>query len=145
MRNASKLAIVALLVVLLVVIRMYEEELFYDPFMHFFQGCLDENPKLFPGHWYTNVVLRFLANTLISLAIIYVVFEKKSSVRFSALLYAAFFIVLFPLFIYLMERVEREDYLAVFYVRRFLVQPILLLLLLPALYYQRIKDRTQNR
>lgn len=142
MRIAVKLAIVVVLVISLVLIRMFEEVIFYDPFMYFFQGCLDEHPQLFPGHWYANVALRFIANTLISLAIIYVVFEDKGSVKFSAALYGVLFLLLFPLFIVLMERVEKEDYLAVFYVRRFLVQPILLLLLLPALYYQRLKDRS---
>ena len=145
MKTAAKLGIVIVLVLLLVLIRMFEEVLFYDPFMYFFQGCISESPELFQGHWYANVALRFIANTLISLAIIYVVFKRKSSVKFAALLYAALFIVLFPVFIFLMERVEENDYLAVFYVRRFLVQPILLLLLLPAFYYQRLKDRRGSK
>ncbi|WP_424495242.1 exosortase F system-associated membrane protein [Salinimicrobium sp. GXAS 041] len=145
MRVVAKFGIVAVLVLLLVLVRLFEEVLFYDPFMYFFQGCISENPELFRGHWYANVALRFVANTLISLAVIYVVFEKKSSVKFAALLYTLLFIVLFPLFIFLMERVEENDYLAVFYVRRFLVQPILLLLLLPAFYYQRLKDRRGSK
>lgn len=141
MNKYLKIASLLVLVLLLVLVRMYENALFYDPFMHFFQGCLEMEEQLFPGHWYLNVALRYLVNTIVSLAIIYVVFEDKGAVKFSAFLYLILFLVLYPLFIYLMERVEREDYLFVFYVRRFLVQPLLILLLLPALYYQQFRDR----
>lgn len=141
MRKYWKIPVLIVLLTLLVMIRMLEESWFYDPFMHFFQGCMCEDPEAFAGQWYLNVALRFFANSLISLAIIYVVFQNKASVKFSALLYLLLFVILFPLFIYLMEHVQKHDYLAVFYVRRFLVQPILILLLLPALYYQRLKDR----
>lgn len=141
MKKLWKVPVLLVLLVLLVLVRMYENSLFYDPFMHFFQGCLDEEPRLFPGHWYFNVALRYFVNTIISLVIIYIVFQNKASLKFSAFLYAVVFIVFFPLFIYLMERVEKDDYLAVFYVRRFLVQPLLILLLLPALYYQRLQEK----
>jgi exosortase F-associated protein len=141
MKKYWKIPILLVLLVLLVLVRMLEETLFYDPFMYFFQGCRCEDPEVFAGQWYLNVALRFLVNTLISLAIIYVVFQNINSVKFSAVLYFLLFVILFPLFIYLMEHVQKHDYLAVFYVRRFLVQPILILLLLPALYYQRLKDR----
>lgn len=140
MKKFWKIPVLLVLLILLVLVRMLEETFFYDPFMHFFQGCMCEDPEVFPGQWYFNVALRFLINTLISLAIIYVVFQSKAAVKFSALLYLILFVILFPLFIYLMEHVQKDDYLAVFYVRRFLVQPILILLLLPALYYQRLKD-----
>lgn len=144
MKQLWKIPVLLFLLALLVVIRMYEEVLFYDPFMYFFQGCLNETPQLFPGHWYLNVALRYAANSLISLAIIYVVFQRKGPVKFSAVLYLLLFVVLFPLFIYLMERVEADAYLPVFYVRRFLVQPILILLLLPAFYYQRLNRKSSE-
>lgn len=143
MKNLWKIPALVTLVVLLVLIRIYENTLFYDPFMHFFQGCLEEEPEHFPGHWYANVALRFFANTIISLGILFVVFQRKEVVKFAGLLYLILFIVLFPLFIFLMERVEAGEYMAVFYVRRFLVQPIMILLLLPAFYYQRLKTRKE--
>ena len=141
MKKLWKIPVLVALTVLLVVIRMYENSLFYDPFMHFFQPCLDVEPQDFEGQWYLNVVLRFIVNTIISLAIIYVVFDKKEPVKFAAVLYAAVFILLYPLFIYLMERVEANDYLFVFYVRRFLIHPIMILLLLPAFYYQKLRGK----
>lgn len=140
MRNLWKISVLLILVGLLVLIRVYENVFFYDPFMHFFQGCLEVEPERFAGHWYANVALRYLANTFISLGIIYVAFQRKEAVKFAGLLYLILFIALFPLFIFLMERVETGEYMAVFYVRRFLVQPIMILLLLPAFYYQRLRS-----
>lgn len=145
MKKLWKIPVLILLVSLLVVIRMFEETLFFDPFMYFFQGCLCEEPQLFPGHWYLNVALRYIVNTIISLAILYVVFLRKGPVKFAAVLYLILFLILFPLFVYLMQRVEADAYMPVFYVRRFLVHPVLILLLLPAFYYQRIKDRPSGR
>ena len=141
MKKLLKIPVLIVLTILLVVIRMYETSLFYDPFMNFFQPCLDVDPQVFAGQWYLNVALRFLINSVISLAIIYVAFGQKEPVKFAAVLYGSMFIILYPLFIYLMERVEANDYLFVFYVRRFLIHPIMILLLLPAFYYQKLRGK----
>ena len=86
-----------------------------------------------------NVFLRFLLNTIISLTILYVAFRNWSIIKFASLIFTAFFVVLFPLFVYLMQNVTPDDYLAAFYVRRFLAHPVLILILLPAFFYYRLQ------
>jgi exosortase F-associated protein len=140
MKAGVKLIIIGVLVGLLALVRLYEYRFFYDPFMYFFEVRYEAGEAIdFPAYMFVNVLLRFLANTLISLLILYVAFRNTGILKFSALIYSGFFIFLFPLFIYLMHHVQPNDYLAAFYVRRFLAHPVLILLLLPAFYYYRLQ------
>lgn len=145
MRILVKIMIVSALLVLLVLIRLYEYRFFYDPFMYFFEGAYQTGEKMdFSTEMFLNVFFRFLLNTLISLSILWVVFRSKGIIKFSALIYGGFFVILYPLFIYLMHHVQPNDYLAAFYVRRFLAHPVLILLLLPAFYYYRLQGSGPN-
>lgn len=140
MSKTLRIAFVFLLLVLLVTIRAVEEIWFYDSFMHFFHGYKAEEYLSWSLHM--RIVLRFLLNTFISLAILYLVFRSGSVVKFSAYLYMILLVVLFPLYMFLMQQVESGDFLAAFYVRKFLVHPIMILLLLPAFYYHRLKGKS---
>lgn len=146
MKALIKIGLIGLFVALLVLVRMFEYRFFYDPFMFFFEQTFQEGEHLnFSAEMFFNLFLRFLANTLISLSIIWIAFRKWSTVKFAALIYAAFFLILFPLFIYLMLHIEPGDYLAAFYVRRFLAHPVLVLILLPAFFYQKLlREQDKN-
>ncbi|MEG9327922.1 exosortase F system-associated protein [Salinimicrobium catena] len=136
-----RMFLIGLLVAVLALIRMYEYQYFYDPFMYFFERAFQEQQEYhFTNLMFFNVFLRFLLNTLVSLTMLYVAFKNFGIIKFAAVIYAIFFIVLFPLFIYLMQNVTPEDYLAAFYVRRFLAHPVLILILLPAFYYYRLSQ-----
>jgi len=77
-------------------------------------------------------------NTIISLAILLVFFKDKSIVKFSVFVYSVSYIVLISLFLYFVLNPKQEDYYLFFNIRRFLIQPLILLLLLPAFYYNRL-------
>ena len=139
MKNYWRIAAIIVLILMLVLVRRFEHSLFFDPFMAFFERTYEAGDKI-PLQWYLNICLRFFLNSLISLSIIYFCFLKWSVVKFSAMLYLLVFCILFPIFFFLITRVQPDDYLAVFYVRRFLIHPVLLLVLVPALYYQKTKE-----
>jgi len=80
---------------------------------------------------------RYILNSFISLGIIYLVFRKKNFVKFSAFfLMVAFMILIFFHGILLKTNFE-DGYLFPFYIRRFIIHPIFLFLLLPAFYVQK--------
>lgn len=142
MKVAIRIFLIVVLTGLLVLVRQYEYQIFYDPMMAFFNneyGAGDEIP--FP--WLLNLVLRFLINSVVSLGILYLCFQKWSVVKFAGLLYFILFLVLFPAFVILLKEVNNHNYLTVFYVRRFLAHPVLLLLLIPAFFYQKMKGRQE--
>lgn len=138
-----RIGAVVILVLLLVLVRQFERELFFDPFMAFFEGSYEAGEKI-PLQWYLNLVFRFLLNTGISIGIIYLCFRNRGVVKFSLVLYGFLFLLLFPVFVFLMGEVHFGDYLPVFYIRRFLIHPVLLLLLIPAFFYQRIRSGKQE-
>ena len=152
MNKITKIVVVMVLGGFLVLIRGFEDVLFYDPLLLFFKSIqsYDGLPEFETFKLIANVALRFLLNTLISLTILWVLFQNRDVVKLSVLLYTVLFIVLFCIFCYLLlsgnadingidEASEKESYLSLFYVRRFLIQPIFLLLLIPAFYFQKKK------
>jgi len=137
MSNLTKIIALIFLFGLLVLIRVFENELFYDPYLLFFRDDYlrmdNPNREVFKLTAFTT--LRYVINTLISLAIIYVVFRDWSMIKFAGILYAIAYIILLIMFLYFVLNPRQEDYLIFFYIRRFLIQPIFLLLFLPAFYY----------
>lgn len=133
---------IGLLVLLLAAIRLFEESLFYDPLTYFFKSdyLTGSIPEMDFGLLVLNLLLRFLLNTAISLAIIYLAFRNKQIMKFSGILYAILFVLGFSMFVFLILNIENEHYLALFYVRRFLIHPLFILILLPAFYYYRLSE-----
>ena len=141
MSNSTKYILLLLLFGLLVLIRVFENELFYDPYLTFFQNdyLYIDSPRreVFKLTAFTSI--RYWLNTLISLGIIYVVFKDKSIIKFSTLIYIFSFVVLILIYLYFVINPKQEQYYLFFNMRRFLIQPIILLVLLPAFYYYKLK------
>jgi len=137
MHNAVKFILVGILVLLLVLIRAFEDVLFYDPYLTFFENdyLYVDSPRREVAKLVLFTSLRFILNTVISLAILYVVFKDKSIIKFSLLLYSVAYVLLLIPFLYFVINPIQEDYYLFFNIRRFLIQPIGLILLLPAFYY----------
>ena len=85
MKATVRILVIAALVGLLILVRAYGTKLFYDPFIHYFKDdYLDTSiPTYNAWKLWLHIFLRYLVNTVISLAIIYVAFQKKGLVRFS--------------------------------------------------------------
>ena len=143
--RAKRALLLVVLVGLLVAIRSFGHEFFYDPFMYFFEeNYVDTRELDFPLSLHFNLLLRYLLNAVVSIGILYVALKDSEIVKFCSLLYLGFLLVLYPLFVYLMNHSGPGDYLPAFYVRRFLAHPLLVLLLLPAFLYQKIRERNQQ-
>jgi exosortase F-associated protein len=137
-----RIALAILFVLLLVLIRAYEDSLFYDPFLNYFKSNYYtlplpkiENLPLFFGLFF-----RYFLNTALSLAIIYVLFKDVDALKFASILYLLFFIILIIAFFFILFYNGETNKMGLFYVRRFLIQPLFLLLFLPAFYYQKQKN-----
>lgn len=142
MRNPIMYIVLLILFGLLVLIRVFENELFYDPYLMFFKS--DYLHMDFPRREILKLslftTLRFVLNTAISLGIIYILFRDKSIVKFSSVVYVVAYVILMLFFLYFVINPRQEDYYLFFNFRRFLIQPLLLLLLVPAFYYYKLKN-----
>ncbi|MCX7551814.1 exosortase F system-associated membrane protein [Xanthomarina sp. F2636L] len=127
------------LVCLLVSIRVFEEQLFYDPYLAFFKNdyLYIDSPRQEVLKLAASTTLRYVLNTIISLGILFVLFKDRSILKFSTLIYSIAYVVFMSLFLYFVINPRQEDYYLFFNVRRFLIQPLIALLLIPAFYYHK--------
>jgi exosortase F-associated protein len=141
LQNKGKIMLGLLLVFLLALLREFETQLFYDPFLAFFKTEYTDLPlpKYEPFHLFLGLLFRYGLNSLLSLALLYVIFEDMDMLQFSGLLFVAFFVLLI-LALFCVLSFQNQNYLLLFYVRRFLIQPIFILLFIPGFYYQKIKS-----
>jgi len=139
MRKVKIFFLVFVLIILLVLVRIFEESLFYDPLLLFFKTdhLTQPLPQFNAFKLLGNVAFRFFINTLISLIMLWVLFRSRSIIKLSAILYSILFILLFAAYMYLIFFSEKGSYMTLFYVRRFLIQPLFLLILIPAFYFQK--------
>jgi exosortase F-associated protein len=86
---------------------------------------------------FLGLLFRYALNTVVSLGIIYVLFKDVQMVKFALVLYYFFFMILIAAFFYIVLFIKGHNNLVLFYVRRFLIQPIFVLLFVPGFYYQK--------
>jgi len=141
LNDKIRLAQFLFLVGLLALIRAFEDQLFYDPFLDYFKNDFANLPlPIFnPFQLFFGLLFRYTLNTFVSLGIIYVLFKDVQMVKFALVLYYFFFMLLIISFFFVIYYVKGHNNLALFYVRRFLIQPIFVILFVPAFYYQKQK------
>ncbi|MBF2709414.1 exosortase F system-associated membrane protein [Flavobacterium soyangense] len=141
LNHKVRIALSILLTIFLVLIRAYEDNLFYDPFLNYFKTDYYNLPlpEINNIQLFFGLLFRYFLNTSISLSIIYVLFKDVEAVKFASILYLIFFVILVTIFFFALFYVGETNKMALFYVRRFIIQPIFLLLFLPAFYYHKQK------
>lgn len=139
LQNKGRVLIGTGLIMLFGVVRFFERPLFYDPFISYFESDFQNLPlpsfdfiDLFVG-----MVFRYGINMVISLALLYVIFKEKEMIPFCFALYIFFFIILMVCFFGAVYFYGAQNNLILFYIRRFLIQPLFVLLFIPAFYYQK--------
>lgn len=137
LKHKFKILISVCIVICFGIIRAFENSLFYDPFLEYFEKDFKNLPypendsvKLFCGLFF-----RYFLNAILSLSLICVLFRDIDIFKFSFFLYAFFGVILFVAFFVVLDCFPNANWL-LFYVRRFIIQPIFVLLFIPAFYYQ---------
>ena len=123
----------------LIAVRMLEDQLFYDPFQAFFH--LANKHAEFPDFKWTplimNYLFRFGLNLVLSAAVVYFIFKNKQWTLQAIVLMLIVFAITFPLYLYCIHTQFDIGYLFSFYMRRFVIQPLILLLIIPLFYYRK--------
>ena len=138
LNNKFKIIQLIFLIGLLVLVRIFENDLFYDPFLNYFK---DENSLVYPEiisvKLYLSLLFRYFINTIISLVILYVVFKDLNLIKFASVLYILFFTLLIIGFYVVLNFFDESHKMILFYIRRFIIQPIFILLFIPGFYFQK--------
>ena len=123
----------------LISVRMVEDQIFYDPFQAFFHLANKHAP--FPDfNWMPlilNYLFRFGLNLILSAAVVYFIFKNKKWTLQAVVLMLIVFAITFPLYLYCIHTQFDIGYLFSFYMRRFVIQPLILLLIIPLFYYRK--------
>jgi exosortase F-associated protein len=107
----------------------------------FFQGdyLTRELPLIDPLFFWPSLIFRFLLNLIFGLMLLKGLFIDPQTIRFSWVLYLMFFAFLSLALFGLMAMYQAGYYHQLFYVRRFLIHPIILLILIPGFYFYKPK------
>ncbi len=144
LKNKLKLSAVLFLIILLIAIRAFEDIIFYDPFLDYFK--LNYNnlplPKIDVIKLFFSLGFRFYLNSIISLGLLRLIFNDAKIIKFSIFLYSILGIILMVSFFFVLLKFGETNKMNLFYIRRFIIQPIFIMLFIPAFYYQ--KKMKQN-
>lgn len=123
----------------LIAVRGLEGKIFYDPFLAYFK--LADQSASFPEFVWAKLIFsylfRFGFNTFFSLVIIHFLFQNKEWTKQAFILILLVFAIVFPIYLFCIYDEFRFGYLFSFYVRRFVIQPLTLILIIPIFYYRK--------
>ncbi len=144
MNRLLKYTVLTCLVVSLFLIRAFENYLFYDPFILYFKNdyLYARMPNVNILKLVVNLSIRYALNAIITIAVVYLLFEQKQFAKFASIFLMIAFLVLLTLFVFFIRNEFSEGYLLPFYIRRFLIHPVFLLVLVPTFYYQKLNKKT---
>ena len=139
LNNKTKVFILGSLVLFLALIRIVEESLFYDPYLDYFKSDFINLPlpivdKL---HLFLSLLFRYSLNTIVSIAFIQIAFKDINFTKFAVVLYGLLFIILIIALWVVLGFYANENKMELFYIRRFLIQPLFLLLFIPGYLIQK--------
>lgn len=137
MAKFLKYSLLFLLFILIISIRFFENSLFYDPLITYYKTNFLTNklPELQYLKLFFSYLFRFSLNAIFAIGILILLFTKRVVYYFVTRFYLLAFILLITLF-FIVLYFFSEYVQLLFYIRRFLIQPLFLLLLIPAFYYQ---------
>lgn len=141
MNKLTRYTFIVLLFLLLIAIRAVAISYFYDPLIHYFKNdhLYLPLPEIHFGKFFLFLLIKYCLNTIVSLTIIYLFFTNKKTMIFAIKFYVIAFVILSAILFTFLNFNLVDSYLPIFYVRRFLIHPLFLLVLVPAFYYQRVK------
>lgn len=123
----------------LVGVRMLEGQIFYDPFLNYFHES-NKNisfPEFEWGKLIISHIFRFVLNLFFSCVIIHFLFKNKEWTAQGAVLISIIFVITFPIYLFCISDRFDIGHLFSFYMRRFVIQPLILLLIVPLFYYRK--------
>lgn len=139
LQNKFRIIVGLFFILLLIFIRAFENQLFYDPFLSYFKSEYTNVafPKINTIKLFLSLGFRYYLNSIISLGILYLLFNEFKLVKFSTFLYVLFGSILMISFFFVLLKLGESSKMTLFYIRRFIIQPIFLMLFIPAFYYQK--------
>lgn len=122
----------------LVLVYVFQLQLFYDPFQAFQpDGEFISAPQVDVIPYITAKVVRYMLNDGFALLIIWGLFGNKRYMRFAVIIFLIGLFVLLPLYLVMSLNFYASAYAFLNHLHRLVLNPVLMMLLIPAFYYQK--------
>ena len=123
----------------LISVRSLEDKIFFDPFLEFFKADykVAQVPDFIWGKLMLSHFFRFALNLIFSAIVVHFMFLNKKWTIQAVVLMAVAFLFFFPIYLWCLYSKMEIGYLFTFSLRRFVIQPIILLLIIPIFYYRK--------
>ncbi len=138
-RNKSltfKIVFSLMIIVSLVAVRLFEKEWFPEAFQDFFGSgrYLTEDLPAVGFSDFFSIMLRYAVNSVFSVVLLYLWFPDRYLIRLVIKFYIYAGLALMVLLLLAVRFYHPGAYAFLFYVRRFLIQPMFLFIFLPVFY-----------
>ncbi len=139
-----KIVFSSIVIISLIAVRLFEREWFPEAFQDFFSSgryLTEDLPSLHPSDYF-SVIFRYAVNSVFSIVLLYIWFPDRPLIRFIIKIYLYSGIILFVFLGLVVYFYHPGRYTALFYIRRFMIQPLWLFVLFPVLFAMGYGSRT---
>lgn len=143
MSRILKIGAISILFIFLFIVRKFETNLFYDPFIAYFKNdyLLASFPEIDAWKLFFSMSFRFALNSIISISIIKLLYRSEVESLLLVKIFCVVFIVFVGVYFLEIRSEFSRGYLLSFYLRRLIIHPVLLIILIPSLF---VKSKSQN-
>ena len=121
----------------LITVYVFQRQLFFDPFQDFiFNPQHPKYPEVDVVSYILSKTLRYILNDGFALLIIWGLFQNKRYMRFAVLIFMIGLFILLPIYLVLVLNFYESTYTFLNHLHRLVLNPVLMMLLIPAFYYQ---------
>jgi len=123
--------------ILLLAVRTMENQWFPEPLIDYFarDRYLSEPLPRISAAGFLTVLWRYAVNSVLSVTLLFLLFHNRFLTRMAIKIYTAAGIILAFLYLLALYTYQPAHYQFLFYIRRLLIHPVLLFILIPAFYY----------
>lgn len=121
----------------LIVVYVFQMKLFYDPLNDFrFNPKDPQAPEFDIWKLIASKTIRYIFNDSFALMVIWGLFQNKNYMKFAVAVFMFGFLILLPLYLFLVTHYYLETQSFLNHLHRLVLNPVLMMLLIPAFYYQ---------
>jgi exosortase F-associated protein len=127
----------------LAMVYIFQRDFFYSGFSDFGAGTV-KLPDFDAFRFAWHKLIRFLLNDGFSLLIIYGIFQRKDFMSFGFKLFQIELFVILPIYLTLSVFLYEPTRFFLQHIHRLVVNPVLMMLLIPAFFYQQHLEKDQS-
>lgn len=131
---------------LLILVRFLGKKFMYDPLTPYFSHP-DYSSNTFPEIdkviYSFNLLIKYSINSLLSVGILYFLYQKREYITISLGAFAVLFPIAIGILLYAVYS-PPYNYTLILFARRILMHPVLLLILIPAFFFQKRQEKVNE-